>query len=91
MPYLNIVGAATTTVRAGAGMLRTITINQPIASATITIYDSLTGAGTKIGTITFPAALLGQGPITANYDCDFGTGLTLVTVGALMDITVSWR
>lgn len=91
MPYLNIVGAATTTVRQGQGMLKSITINLPIASATITIYDSLTGSGTKIGTITMPAVLLMQGPYTANYDVDFGIGLTLVTVGALMDVTVSHR
>jgi hypothetical protein len=91
MPFLNIVGAATSVVRSGQGILKSITVNQPIASATITIYDNTTGSGTKIATITLPAVLLAQGPYTAVYDVDFGTGLTLVTVGAAMDITVSWR
>ena len=91
MPYQNIVGAATTVVRSGPGILKSITVNQPIASATVTIYDNTAGSGTKIGTITLPASLVSQGPMTALYDLDFGTGLTLVTTGAGLDLTVSWR
>lgn len=91
MPFLNIVGAATTVVRNGQGILKTVTINQPIASATVTIYDNTAGSGTKIATITLPATLLEQGPKSAVYELDFGTGLTIVTTGAGIDVTVSWR
>jgi len=87
----NIVGAGTTTVKSGLGTLHSIVMNLPIASGTITIYDNTSGSGTKIGTVTLPAVLLGQGPYTAMYDITFSTGLTIVTTGALQDITVSWR
>jgi hypothetical protein len=87
----NIVGAGTTTVKSGLGTLHSIVMNLPIASGTVTIYDNTSGSGTKIGTVTLPAVLLSQGPYTAMYDVTFSTGLTIVTTGALQDLTVSWR
>ena len=45
--YSNISTATTTLVKTGAGILSSITINTT-AAGTITIYDSLTGAGAKI-------------------------------------------
>lgn len=88
--FLNVVGAATTVVKNGAGLLHRLIINLQVASATITIYDNTAGSGTKVGTITFPAALLGSGPISVEYDLLFATGLTIVTTGAL-DITAVYR
>lgn len=80
----NITTATTTTVKTGAGMLHSITINTT-AAGTITIYDNTAGSGTKIGTIAASAA----GP-TFMYNVSFSTGLTIVT-GAASDITVSYR
>jgi hypothetical protein len=79
----NIAAAATTLVKSGAGVLHSITINTT-AAGTITIWDSLTASGTKIGTIK--ASVVEQ---TFVFDCAFATGLTIVTAGA-SDITVNW-
>ena len=84
--FRNIAGAATTTVKSGAGTLYGLMINKPIALSTITIYDSLTGSGTKIATLTQPAALLSS-QIPMPFVCSFSTGLTIVT-SAADDITV---
>ena len=82
--YQNITGAATTTVRSGAGILRKIVVNTT-AAGTITIYDNTAGSGTKIGTMK---ASIVEG--TYIYDCRFQTGLTIVT-GAASDITVCFE
>lgn len=83
--FLNISTGTTTTVKSGTGVLHSITINTT-AAATITIYDSLTGTGTKIGTIAASPAI----GSTFSYDCAFSTGLTIVTAGT-SDITVNFR
>ena len=83
--FRNIAAAATTTVKSGAGTFYGLIINKPIALSTITIYDSLTGSGTKIATITQPAALLAS-QIAMPFVCSFSTGLTIVT-SAADDIT----
>lgn len=82
---LNISTGTTTTVKSGAGVLHSITINTT-AAATITIYDNTAGSGTKIGTIAASPAI----GSTFLYDCAFATGLTIVTAGA-SDITVNFR
>lgn len=87
--YTNITSATTTTVKSGAGFLHLIMINAAVASATITIYDNTSAAGTKIATITMPATLLSS-QIVLRFDVSFSTGLTIVTTGA-EDLTVSWR
>lgn len=86
--YLNITGDATTTVKSSKGYLHTITLNNPVATETITIYDNTAGSGTKIGTITVPASPV---PVTLTYDVTFWTGLTIVTATAASDISVSYR
>jgi hypothetical protein len=88
--YANILTATTTTIKSGAGFLHCITFNKPVASEVWTIYDNTSGSGTKIGTITLPAALLNEGPVTAVYDVSFATGLTIVS-GSTTDGTVSFR
>lgn len=87
--YKNITSATTATVKSGPGILRALVVNTPAASATITVYDNTAGSGTKIATITLPATLLAQGPISAVYDVAFTVGLTIVTTGTC-DLTVSW-
>lgn len=88
-PFLNIAGAATTVVKSGSGILHAITINKPIALGVITIYDNTAASGTKIATITNPAALLQQ-QIPLVYDVNFQNGLTIVT-SAGDDITVTYK
>lgn len=89
---LNIPTAATNNaIKTGKGTLVSVTINTQVASGTVTIYDGLTTAGTKIATITLPASLLGDGPLTVPYNCGFQTGLTVVTTGTNMDTTVVYR
>jgi hypothetical protein len=82
--YTNISTATTTLIKSGVGQLNTIVINNT-AAATITIYDSLTASGTKIGTIAASPAI----GMTFDYEIAFTIGLTIVTAGS-SDITVSW-
>lgn len=88
--FSNITSATTTTVKSGVGQLHSITINKGAATGVITIYDNTAASGTKIGTITFGAALLSDPPIPALYDVAFATGLTIVT-SAATDITVAYK
>ena len=89
--YANITTTSTTTVKSGAGFLHNIVINTPVATSVITLYDNTGGSGTKIGTITLPAAITNQGPITVPYNVSFNTGLTVVVGTAACDITVAFR
>lgn len=86
--YANITTDTTTTLKSGAGVLHAITINNPAATETVTIYDNTSATGTKIGTITVPASPV---PVTLTYDVAFATGLTIVTATAASDITVSYK
>lgn len=86
--YENITTDATTVVKSSRGVLHTITINSPVATGTITIYDNTSASGTKIATITVPTAAV---PITLIYDVAFWTGLTVVTGTEVMDVTVAFQ
>ena len=88
--YYNITTQTTAAVQTKKGWLHSIVINTPLANGVVTVYDSLSGSGTKIATITSPGTLLTNGPITAIYDVSFGIGLTVVTSGANQDVTVNW-
>lgn len=87
--YRNITAAApTTTVVSGTpGILHSITFNNPVATAVVTVYDNTAASGTKIGTITVPASPM---PVTLTYDVAFTVGLTITTATAASDITVSY-
>lgn len=87
--YRNITSAATTTVKTGPGILSHIVVNKAVAASTYTIYDSLTGTGTKIGTVT-NAATLTSSQFTLPFCCQFTTGLTIVT-SSTDDITVVYE
>lgn len=83
--------AATTQVKAGSGVLHAVICGTPVASASITIYDSLTASGTVLLATVLPATLVGEGPnSTASVDIAFTTGLTIATVGTA-DWTIVWR
>lgn len=86
--YTNIATATTTTVKSGAGILKRLLVNKPLATGVIAIYDNTAASGTKIGTITHAAALL-QGELSIEYDIRFTTGLTIVT-SAAEDLTAIW-
>lgn len=81
--FANIATATTTLVKTGAGNLHLVSINTA-AAGSVTLYDGLTAAGTKIAAIN--SATAG----TTTYDVRFATGLTVVTVGSI-DITVSYQ
>lgn len=85
----NITTATTTLLQSGAGSFRVICINNPVATATYTIYDSLTATGTKLATITIPAAP-SVAPACGFYNAAFYTGLTVVTTNTV-DATVGWN
>ncbi len=88
--YANITTATTTVIKRESGFLDRIIINKPLASAVITIYDNTAGSGTKIGTITYGAALLTDPCHDNHYNLGFNTGLTIVTSHAV-DLTVVYR
>lgn len=86
---VNITSATTTVVKDAPGFLHTISINTPVASSVIKVYNNTAGSGTLIGTITLPATLLSQGPMYALLDVWCSTGITIVTTGT-SDITISY-
>lgn len=82
--YRNITTAGTTVVRTGAGKLKRITVNTPGTLSQLVLYDSVTGSGTKIGTVN---TVLGQ--LSLQYDIGVTNGLTIVTTGTVpADLTV---
>lgn len=81
--YKNVTSGAVT-VKASKGFLHSIIVNTT-AAGTITVFDSLSGSGTKIATLK---ASIAEGSYI--YDCAFATGLTVV-LGASSDITVTYR
>lgn len=82
--YNNITTNTTTVVKAGSGILHAITINNSVATGTITIFDNTAGSGTKIATITSTGTV----PSSIFYDVLFRNGCTIVTAVAAQDITV---
>lgn len=82
----NITGAATTTIKTGAGILRRIVFNKFVALGVATLYDNTAGSGTVLATITLPVALLASNG-ALEYNLTFNTGLTIVTSVAF-DLTV---
>ena len=76
--FRNITSAATTVVKSGAGTLFGLVFNKIVTLSTVTIYDNTAASGTKIATITNPAALLAS-QIHIPLWCAFSTGLTIVS------------
>ncbi len=88
--HKNVTASGTTNVLTGAGFLHAITFNAPTASAVTTIYDNVAASGINIAQVTMPNTLLNQGPITAFYDVNVLSGITLSSTVAT-NITASYR
>jgi hypothetical protein len=86
--YRNLSATGTVTVKSGAGVLHTVNLNTLAGVASsVTLYDSTSASGTKIGTIN---ALTVFGPQI--YDVAFTNGLTVVVTGLTPpDLTISYR
>jgi predicted RecA/RadA family phage recombinase len=87
--FTNTTGAATTTIKSGAGVFAGICLNNGTASSTITIYDNTAGSGTKIASIA-PGSVALFGTCTY-WDAEFATGLTIVTTVASTDVTILYQ
>lgn len=85
--FSNITTQTTTVVHGAPCILERIQVNKKTASGVITIYDSLAGSGTKVGTITNPGTLLNNSE-DYEYGVRCATGCTVVTGTADQDLTV---
>jgi len=81
--FQRIATQTTTTVKSGSGHLHSIVLGATAAGA-ITVYDNTAGSGTVIATLK---ASIVEG--TYLFDCQFSTGLTIVTAAA-SDLTVTY-
>jgi len=73
-------------IKTGAGVFTGLTINTAGTGSSVTLYDGISVAGTKLGTFTTTA----QGSISANIA--FTTGLFAVLAGAgAADVTIQYR
>lgn len=77
------------TLKAGPGTLHCITLNTPVATGVVTVYDNTTASGSNVIAV-FTVAASPQ-PSTTCYDVQFGTGLSLKVATAGQDLTVSYR
>lgn len=82
--YSYISTAATTTVKSGTGILKSIIVNGGTAG-TVILYDNTAGSGTVIASFDSTNALA-----TYPFELTFNTGLTVVT-GAATKVTVIYR
>jgi hypothetical protein len=88
--YTNFTTANTgVALKASQAILHTVTINFPVASGTVAIYDSPTTNTTPIFLITLPATLI-EGPMTMTYDVAAVNGMWFVSTGTNINVTVSW-
>ena len=79
--YNHVAGAGTTIVKTGPGRLHGIVVGTP--AGVCTVYDSTTGSGTVMAVIDLSTVTV---PTSLPFNCDFTTGLTLVTTST-SDIT----
>lgn len=84
--FTNVAASATTVVKTGAGILHRIVVNTALATGTLTIYDNTAASGTKIATVTIPAAPA-PSHFVLEFQCAFATGLTIVGATANIDYT----
>lgn len=86
-PYVHVDGDLQ--VHAGRGILHSVVLNGLTTAGDLTIYDSLTEAGTVIAVLHIdPTTSISVQPITFLYDCEFSTGLFAGFDGTLVaDLT----
>ena len=87
-PYTHVTADAQ--VKAGKGILHSIVLNGLTTAGDLTLYDSLTEAGTVIAVLHLDVSTsISVQPITFLYDLKFSTGLYLGFDGTLVaDFTV---
>ncbi len=83
----NINSATTTTLTVVPSTLNRVTVNTPVASATVKVYDATSATGTPIATISCPATL--ANPFSVDFQVPMNVGITVVTSGAT-DVTIGW-
>lgn len=88
--FRNIAGAATTVVKSGRGRLFGMVCNKTVLAGVVTIYDNTAASGTKIATITNPAALLQSQFSLTYHGLEFANGLCVVT-SAADDLTIIYE
>ena len=88
--YMHLAGAATTTVKSGAGYLHAICCNNATSSSVITVYDNTAASGNLIAVITMGTGTSAQA-FTQIFDIAFTTGLTIVRTVSGTSITVSYQ
>jgi hypothetical protein len=92
-PFLYTVKAADAQVKAGPGVLHTLTFSCNDAAPTagsVIVYDSLSETGTQIFNHTFTTTPFV--PTTVVLDVSFNTGLYIgFTTTADVNVTVSYR
>jgi hypothetical protein len=71
-----------TLLKTGPGVLKSLRINQGVASGTIALFDGTSAAGTPIVHTTDVPATIAQGTVLAE-DIQFSIGLFVVIVGAV--------
>jgi len=91
--YGHISTLTTTTLKIGPGNLHSIVLStMPTAMGTITIYDSITGTGTVVGIISARAPNTSHSPTSVDFKgLPFSNGLTIVTAGNVVDLTVIYE
>lgn len=86
---ITITTAITDVLKSGPGILRGITIGiHGTSSGTLTLYDNTAGSGKILASVDLTAtelSLAGRGYV----DLPFITGLTAVTTGATISVTIS--
>lgn len=85
--YKNIVGAGTTILKYGVGRLHKVVVNAA-AGTSLAVYDNTAGSGTLIATISLGAT---AAPTSLEYNCPFNVGLTVVSVGAGVNMTIIYE
>jgi hypothetical protein len=84
--YFHISTNTTTVCKSTSGYLKSITINNPGASETVTVYDNSAASGSII------AVIVPTVTCTLWFEDNLLTGLTIVTAGTTpCDITVNAR
>jgi hypothetical protein len=77
----------TTVIKKGQGVLHSITLNTPVATGLIEVYDGTDAEYPLIASILTPAIYV---PFTLVFDIASENGLTVVTSVVAQDITVSY-
>ena len=89
--YTKITSNTTTTIKNGAGILRSLFVSSAGSSWTFQMFDNTVGSGTAIfgaSAVTVPAS----GTTIDFKDVMFNTGLTVVTAGTTPgEITITWK